>query len=89
MNHTKMQWLQDPNQSNVDHLNTERREASTHFRNKEEYLKPSNDELETNSEIKNITDFYEGFHDLKKRNQPVTNIQGYRKRWTGFETAIT
>ena len=30
----KMQWLQDPNQSNVDYLNNVRHEASKHFRNK-------------------------------------------------------
>ena len=44
----KMQWLQDPNQSNVDNLNSVRREASRHFRNKnKEYLKAQIDELET------------------------------------------
>jgi len=30
----KMQWIQDPNQSNVDILNNVRREVSRHFRNK-------------------------------------------------------
>jgi hypothetical protein len=36
----KMQWLQNPNQSNVDNLNNVRREASRHFRKKKkEYLK--------------------------------------------------
>jgi hypothetical protein len=30
----KMQWIQDPNQSNADNLNKERREASRYFRNK-------------------------------------------------------
>jgi hypothetical protein len=36
----KMQGLQDPNQSNVDSLNSVRREASRHYRNKKkEYLK--------------------------------------------------
>ena len=44
-----MQWLQDPNQSNIDNLNNVRREASRHFRNKKnEYLKDKFDELETN-----------------------------------------
>jgi hypothetical protein len=28
----KMQWLQDPNQSNVDNLNNVRCEATGHFR---------------------------------------------------------
>jgi hypothetical protein len=36
----KVQWLQDPNQSNVDNLNNVRREVSRHFRNKnKEYMK--------------------------------------------------
>jgi len=30
----KIQWLQDPSQSNVDNLNNVRREASRHFRKK-------------------------------------------------------
>ena len=30
----KMQWIQDPSQSNVDNLNNVRREVSRHFRNK-------------------------------------------------------
>jgi len=30
----KMQWMQDPSQSNVDILNTVRREVSRHFRDK-------------------------------------------------------
>ena len=45
-----MQWLQNPNQSNVDNLNNVRHEASRHFRNKKmEYLKAQIDELETNN----------------------------------------
>jgi hypothetical protein len=36
----KMQCLQNPNQSNIDHLNNVRREASRHFRDKKkEFLK--------------------------------------------------
>ena len=35
-----MQWLQDPNQSNVDNFNDGRREATRHFKNKKkEFLK--------------------------------------------------
>jgi hypothetical protein len=50
-----MQWLQDPNHSNVDYLNNVRCEASRHFRNKKKkYLKAKIDEFETNSKIKNI-----------------------------------
>jgi len=30
----KLQWIQDPRQSNVDILNNVRREVSRHFRNK-------------------------------------------------------
>jgi hypothetical protein len=46
-----MQWLQDPNQSNVENLNV-RHTASRHFRNiMKEYFEPKIDELETNSKI--------------------------------------
>ena len=31
-----MQWLQDPNQSNVDNINNVRLETIRHFRNKKE-----------------------------------------------------
>jgi hypothetical protein len=49
-----MQWLQEPNHSDVDNLNYVRREAIRHFRNKKkEYLKANIDELETKSKIKN------------------------------------
>jgi hypothetical protein len=38
--HAKIQWVQDPKQSNVDNLHNARCEASRHFRNKKkEYLK--------------------------------------------------
>jgi hypothetical protein len=30
----KMQWIQDPNQNNLDNMNNVRRDASRHFRNK-------------------------------------------------------
>jgi len=51
-----MQWLQDPNQSNVDNLKKKvRREASRHFKNKKkECLKVYINELETDSKIKKI-----------------------------------
>ena len=36
----KMQWIQDPSESNVDTLNKVRQDASRHFRNKKKaYLK--------------------------------------------------
>jgi hypothetical protein len=35
-----MQWLQDPNRSNVDNLHNRKREARKHYRNKKkEHLK--------------------------------------------------
>ena len=43
----KMQWLQDPYQTNIDNLNNVRRESSRHFRNtKKENLKTKIDEVE-------------------------------------------
>jgi hypothetical protein len=62
-----MQWIQDPRQSNVDNLNNVRHEASRHFRNKmKAYLKAKIEELEINSKMKNIRDFYRGISDFKK-----------------------
>jgi hypothetical protein len=53
----KMQWIQDPSQSNIDNVNNVRRDASRHFRNKTKaYLKAKFEELETNSKINNIRD---------------------------------
>jgi len=44
----KMQWIQDPSQSNVDILNNVRCEVSRHFRNKKKaYLRAKIEELET------------------------------------------
>ena len=60
----KMQWIQDPSQSNVDILNNVRREVSRHFRNKKKaYLRAKIEELETSNKIKNITDLYRGIID--------------------------
>ena len=62
----KMQWIQDPSQSNVDTLNKVRRDASRHFRNKKKaYLKAKIEELETNSKINNTRDLYRGINDVK------------------------
>jgi len=69
-----MQWKHDPSQSNVDNRNNVRRDASRHFRKKKAYLKAKIEELETNSKIKNIRDFYRGINDFKKGYQPRTNI---------------
>jgi hypothetical protein len=69
-----MEWLQDPDQSNVDNLNNVRYEACRHFRNKKNYLKAKIDELEANSKIKNIRDLYRGINEIKKGYQPRTNV---------------
>jgi len=70
-----MQWAQDPSQNNVDSLNSVRREASRHFRNKKKaYLKAKIEELETFSKIKNIRDLYMGITGFKNDYQPRTNI---------------
>ena len=62
----KMQWIQDPSQSNVDNLNKVRREISRHFRNKKKaYLRAKIEELETNNKIQNIRDLYRGISDFK------------------------
>jgi hypothetical protein len=54
----KMQWIQDPSQSNVDNPNNVRRDVSRHIRNKKKaYLKPKIEELETNSKINNVRDY--------------------------------
>ena len=71
----KMRWLKDPSQSNVDHLNNERCEASRHFWNKKkEYLKAKIEELVTSSNIKDTKDLNGGFNDFKKGYQLRTNI---------------
>jgi hypothetical protein len=70
-----MQWLQDPNHSNLDNLNNARGEASRHFRNnKRKYLKAKINEIETNSKNKNISALYRGINDYKNGYQPRTNI---------------
>jgi hypothetical protein len=69
-----MQWLQNPNQSNLDNLNNARQEASRYFRNrKRQYLKTKINELETNNKNKNIRELYVGINDFKKGYQPRTN----------------
>jgi len=74
-NQAKMQWIQDPSQSNVDNLNNVRRNASRHCRNKKKaYLKAKMEELETNSEVNNVRDLYRGINDFKKGYQPRTII---------------
>jgi hypothetical protein len=68
----KMQWLQNPNQSNVDNLNNVKREAGRHVRNKQkEYLKAKINELETNSKNTNIRDLYRASMTLRR----VTSLE--------------
>ena len=70
-----MQWVHDPNQSNIDNLNNVWRKASRHFRNKKKArLKNKVDKLETDSKTKNIRDFYKGINKFKKGYQLRTNI---------------
>jgi hypothetical protein len=70
--HAKMQWLQDPKQSNVDNPNNVRREASRHIRNKKkESLKVKIDGLGTNSKIK-ISETCMGTSMILRR---VTNLE--------------
>ena len=74
----KMQWIQDPSQSNADNLKNVRCEVSKHFRNKKKaYLRAKIEELETNSKIQNIRDLYRGISDFKKGYQPRCNIQRF------------
>jgi len=71
----KIQWIEDPSQSNVNNLNKVRREVSRHFRNKTKaYLRAKIEELETNCRIQNIRDLYGGISDFKKGYQPRCNI---------------
>ena len=74
----KIQWIQDPSQSNVNNLNKVRREVSRHFTNKRKaYLRAKIEELETNNKIQNIRDLYRGISDFKKGYQPRCNIQRF------------
>ena len=50
-------------------------DASRHFRNeKKAYLKAKIEELETNSKINNVRDWYRGINDFTKGYQPRTII---------------
>jgi hypothetical protein len=88
----KMEWLQDPNQSNVDNLNTVRHEASRHFSNEiKEYLKAKIDELETNiKDKKNIRALYRHISDFKnfhsKRTRKVIWLETPTIFWLGGGT---
>jgi len=70
-----MQWIHDPNQSNVDNLNNVGCDARRHFRKKKKaYLKAKFEELETNSKIQNIRDFYGGINDFNPLNTKLNPI---------------
>ena len=61
-----MQWLQNPNQSDVDNLNYVRHEASRQFRKeKKKYLKDEINALQTNKNNKNIRELYRTISDSK------------------------
>jgi hypothetical protein len=69
-----MQSLQDVNHSNVDNLNSVRREVSSHFRDKKEgCLKAQIDETKTNNYFKNIRGLYGDISDFKVY-QLITNV---------------
>ena len=93
----KIQWIQDPSQSNVENLNKVRREVSRYFRIKTKaYLRAKIEEHETNNKIQNIRDLYRGISDFKKGYQPRCNIvkdekgdlvshsQGIVARWRNY-----
>jgi hypothetical protein len=69
-----LQWLQDPNEINVDILNNIRHETSRHFRNKKrEYLKDKINELATDTKNNIIKDLYRGINKFKMGYQPRSN----------------
>jgi hypothetical protein len=71
----KLQWLQDPSETNGDNLDNVRRETSRHFRNKKrEYLKDKINELATNSKSQNIRDLYRVIIGFKRGYQPRNNL---------------
>jgi len=67
---SKMQWLQNPKQRNLDNLNNIRREASRHFKKKKEYLKAKIDEIETNRKISIIRVLCGGINGLVNCYEP-------------------
>jgi hypothetical protein len=60
---------------NGDNLQNLRHKTNRTFRNKKrEYLKDKINELETNSNNKNVRDLYRGINEFKKGYQPRVNI---------------
>ena len=81
----KIQWIQDPSQSNVDNLNKVRREVSRHFRNKKKaYLRAKIEERETIRNIQNIRDLLTTsaimLSEKKKRKRKMWSKKWYLKR---------
>ena len=71
----KIQWIQDPSQSNEVNLNKVRREVSRNFRNKKKaYLRAKIEELETNNKIQNIRDLYRGISKTLRRGSSLDVI---------------
>jgi len=63
----KLQWLQNPSQTNGDNVNIVRCGTSRTFRNKKrEYIEEKFKKLETYSENKNIRDLWRGINEYKK-----------------------
>ena len=70
-----MQWLQKPNQSDVDNMNNARHEASRQFRNKKKkYLKDEINGLKTNRNNKDIRELHRTISDSNKRYLPRIHI---------------
>jgi hypothetical protein len=89
--------LQNPSQIYGHNLKNLRCETSRTFRyKKREYIKGKINELETNTENKNIRDLYRGINKFKKGYQPRINIikdkngnlladpQSVLNRWKNF-----
>jgi ElaB/YqjD/DUF883 family membrane-anchored ribosome-binding protein len=73
-----MQWLQDPNQSDVDNLNNVRREVNKHSRNrKKEYLRAKIDEL-VNKVRSRISEICIG---VSEKLRMVNSLELYSKEW--------
>jgi len=63
----KLQWVQDPYQSNIDNLNDVRPGLIRYFRNKKKkYLRAKFEEITTNNKVKNIRVMYKGIKTLIK-----------------------
>jgi hypothetical protein len=84
----KMQWIQDPTQSNVDNLKNVRREASRHFSDKKkEYMKAKVNEVKANSLFKNIRGLYRGIIDIN--TQRTVSFKLFKHPFPGFLTILT